>query len=75
MAGRIAVVAAEAAADAVLNQLHQMTDSDVEYLGQIAEEAHAIGYEASPISHYAGEGRKLPHTFTGSHGTLGAIEV
>ena len=43
MAGRISTVAAQAAADAVLSQLHQMTDSDVEYLGRVAEEAHGIG--------------------------------
>lgn len=75
MAGRIAIVAAEAAADAVLSQLHGMTDIDVEYLGRVVEQAQGIGYDAAPINPYGGEGRKPPHTFTGSHGTMGPIDV
>ena len=51
-----------------------MTDSDVEYLERVAEEAHGIGHETAP-SPYAGEGRRLPHTFTGSHGTMGPLDV
>ena len=76
MAGRISTVAAQAVAQAVLSQLNQMTASDVEYLERVEVEADFIGHEsvAAP-SPYAGEGRKLPHTFTGSHGTMGPIDV
>ena len=71
MAHRIPPVAAQADVRA----LEQMTDSDVEYLERVAEEAGIGSAGVDAPRPYVGEGRWLARTFTGARGTMRPIDV
>ena len=61
-----------------ISQIQNMTDSDLEYLEQVAQETLGPSGVSARVR-YGGEGHRLPaggpHTFTGAHGTMSPIDV
>ena len=58
--------------------MQNMTDSDLEYLEQVAQETLGPSGVSARVR-YVGQGHRLPaggpHTFTGAHGTMSPIDV
>ena len=59
--------------------MHNMTDSDLEFVTEVAHEAGLGPSGVSARDRYVGEGNRLPaggeYTFTGAHGTIRPIDV
>ena len=59
--------------------MHNMTDSDLEFVTEVAHEAGLGPSGGSALDRFVGEGNQLPaggeYTFTGAHGTIRPIDV